>query len=672
MQNNITPDIVKKITDLREKLHKHNYRYYILDDPEVSDSRYDRMMRDLIELEKACPAIADPSSPTVRVGSPPVSGFETIDHNLPMLSLDNGFKESDIIDFDERVRKKIQSNHIKYTAEVKLDGIAVELVYEKGILAHASTRGDGNKGEVVTSNIRTIRSVPLVLQQLENKLMPSVLEIRGEVLISHENFRKLNYERQKNNLPLFANPRNAAAGSLRQLDSRLTAQRPLEIFFYGTGLTKGIVFDSHADALITLNKMGLRINRHVRTKITIHDALNYYKEIEAKRHLLPYDIDGMVIKVDSMPFQDRLGATSRSPRWAIAYKFKALQETTTVVDINVQVGRTGALTPVAHLEPVSIAGVTISRATLHNEDEIKRKDIRIGDKVWVHRAGDVIPEVVKVIDSARNGEEKKFVMPKICPSCGADVVRIKNETVYRCINSQCPAQLKERIKHFVSKSAFDINGLGDKLVEQLVLKGLCISCADIFYLDKNILEGLERMGPVSAEKLVIEIESKKKISLRRFIYALGIRHVGEHMAGLIATNCTGLDSIYKTVDADLISIDGIGHVVAESIAVFLKNNKNRETIDRIIDSGVRIIYNELKNKTALTGKVFVLTGSLETLTRRRAKELIDIAGARLSSSVSKSTDYIVVGSSPGAKLDRAKTLGIQIINETTFREILGI
>jgi DNA ligase (NAD+) len=672
MQQKLMPDVVSKIEYLRSELHKHNYRYYVLDDPEISDAEYDRMMHDLIELEKAYPSVADPVSPSMRVGSPPVSVFPAIDHSLPMLSLDNAFKESDIIAFDQRIKKNIKADRIIYTAEPKLDGVAVELVYEKGILTCASTRGDGNKGEVVTSNIKTIHSVPLVLQQLENKPMPSILEVRGEVLISRENFKKLNDDRQKNNQPLFANPRNAAAGSLRQLDSRVTAKRGLEIFFYGTGLIKGVEFNSQADSLATLNNLGLRINPHIRVKITINDALNYYKELEEKRYDLPYDIDGMVIKVDSLSIQDRLGTTSRSPRWAIAYKFKAFQETTTVIDINVQVGRTGALTPVAHLEPVNIAGVTITRATLHNEDEIKKKDIRIGDKVWVQRAGDVIPEIVKVVNSARKGHEKKFVMPVSCPSCGDEIVRMDNEAVSRCMNFQCPAQLKERIKHFASKNAFDIDGLGDKLIQQLVANGLCASCADIFYLDKNILQKLERMGPVSAENLIVEIERKKKITLRRFIYALGIRNVGEHIAGLIATHMTSLDNIYKTTYDDLLSIEGIGPVVADSVSAFFKNIKNIAIINRMIQSGVHVVFDTLVNKTELAGKLFVVTGSLETLNRSQAKQLIEMAGAQLKSSVSISTDYIVVGSSPGSKLDRAKALDIQIINETTFREMMGI
>ncbi len=672
MQQKLMPDVVKKIEELRSKLHKHNYRYYVLNDPEISDSQYDRMMSDLIDLEKAYPVLADPVSPSMRVGSPPVSVFPAIDHSLPMLSLDNAFKESDIIAFDQRIKKNIKTDRIIYTAEPKLDGVAVELVYEKGILTCASTRGDGNKGEVVTSNIKTIHSVPLVLQQFENKPMPSILEVRGEVLISHENFKKLNDERQKNNQPLFANPRNAAAGSLRQLDSRVTAKRGLEIFFYGTGLIKGVEFNSHADSLVTLNNLGLRINPHIRMKITINEALNYYKELEEKRYDLPYDIDGMVIKVDSLSIQDRLGATSRSPRWAIAYKFKAFHETTTVINISVQVGRTGALTPVAHLEPVNIAGVTITRATLHNEDEIEKKDIRIGDKVWVQRAGDVIPEIVKVIKSVRSGEEKSFVMPAFCPSCGSEIFRTKNEAVSRCMNFQCPAQLKERIKHFASKNAFDIDGLGDKLIEQLVSNGLCASCADIFYLDKNILQKLERMGHVSAENLIVEIERKKKITFRRFIYALGIRHVGEHIAGLIATHMTTLDNIYKTTYDDLLSIEGIGPVVADSVSAFFKNIKNIAIINRMIQSGVCVVFDTLVNKTELAGKLFVLTGSLETLNRSQAKQLIEMAGAQLKSSVSISTDYIVVGSSPGSKLDRAKALDIQIINETTFREMMGI
>ncbi len=509
--------MIKKIENLRKSLHYHNYRYYVLDDPEISDAEYDRMMQELIQIETAHPEYASPDSPTARVGATPLSKFETIQHSIPMLSLDNGFEDADILDFDKRVRKNLPSSSplwkddkILYTAEPKMDGLAVELVYENGRLINASTRGDGVTGEVITDNIKTIRSVPLLLQESNKWKIPSRLEVRGEVFISKEGFLRLNKDRLKKNLPICANTRNAAAGSLRHLDSRLTAKRPLEIFLYGVGIISDLELKSHSETLHLLRDMGFRINPIIRAKITIEEALEYYKELTEKRHQLPYDIDGMVIKVDNLAIQKQLGTTTRSPRWAIAYKFKAVQETTRILKIEIQVGRTGALTPVAHLEPISVGGVIVSRATLHNEDEIRKKDIRIGDTVLVQRAGDVIPEVVKVIESKRTGAEEIFSMPKNCPVCRGDVTREEDEAVIRCNNINCPAQVRERIRHFASKGAFDIDGMGDKLVEQMTAKGLLKSYSDIFYLTKEKIESLERMGPKSAENLMNAIEKSKK------------------------------------------------------------------------------------------------------------------------------------------------------------------
>ncbi len=535
MQKHVNPAIIKKVEDLRLALHRHNYRYYVLDDPEISDSEYDRIMQELLELEAAYPDLSSPDSPTLRVGAPPLDKFETVAHSLPMLSLDNGFNDIDIIEFDRRIKKNLLADDdIIYTAEPKLDGVAVELIYENGRLVTASTRGDGINGENITSNVRTIRSVPMLIENGKDKSIPTLIEVRGEVFINLEGFSRLNDERLGQNLHPFANPRNAAAGSLRQLDSRITAQRPLEMFFHGVGIVADLVLESHWEMMQTLRNLGFRINPLIKPKATIEEVLDYYRELVEKRHQLPYDIDGMVIKVDSLIVQRHLGATSRSPRWAIAYKFKALQETTRVTNIEVQVGRTGALTPVAHLVPVIIGGAKVSRATLHNEDEIKRKDIRIGDTVLVQRAGDVIPEVVKVIDLKRTGEEKTFKMPLKCPVCSASVVRTEDEAALRCINTACPAQVKERIKHFASKGAFDIDGLGDKLVEQLVDKGLLFSYADIFRLNEDALENLERMGPKSAANIIAAISKSKQITLNRFLYALGIRHVGEHVAFILA------------------------------------------------------------------------------------------------------------------------------------------
>lgn len=672
MQDSVDPAIVEKVQALRAALHRHNYRYYVLDDPEISDSEYDRMMKELIEMEKTWPALSSPDSPSLRVGAPPVSKFETATHSIPMLSLDNGFEESDIFDFDNRVKKHLKvDGEIEYTAEPKLDGLAVELVYEMGKLAVASTRGDGIVGEVITSNIKTIPSVPLILQQEGKHKIPSHLEVRGEVFIGLAGFERLNKQRIDQGLSAFANPRNAAAGSLRQLDSSITAKRPLEIFFYGTGSVTDMVFYSHWEALQILQGFGLRINPIIRPKITIREAAGYYKELSKKRHELPYDIDGMVIKVDNISLQQELGTTSRSPRWAIAYKFEALQETTRIIDIEVQVGRTGALTPVAFLDPVNVGGVTVSRATLHNEDEIAKKDVRIGDKVFIRRAGDVIPEVVKVIEFKRTGKEKIFSMPQNCPACGSDTIRLEGEAVKRCINTNCPAQVKERIKHFASKGAFDIDGLGDKLVEQMVDKGMLSSYADIFRLDKKYLEGLERMGGKSAQNLIDAIEDGKKISFSRFLYALGIRYVGEHVARVIADEFNSLESLSGASCNDLEAIDGIGPVAAKSVESFLNELENIKTIDRILNSGVQIFYETYNKEKRLYGKLFVLTGTLDGMARNLAKEMIEAAGGKVSGSVSRNTDYLVAGKSPGSKLARARSLGVEIIDEEFLKKLLG-
>ena len=663
---------MKKVEELRIALHRHNYRYYVLNDPEISDAEYDRAMQALIELETAYPDLASPDSPTCRVGAPPLSSFDTVEHSVPMLSLGNGFTDADIMDFDRRIKKNLDTDEeIVYTVEPKLDGVAVELVYENGRLVMASTRGDGVNGEVITPNVKTIRSVPLIVSGGGEVLnISSRLEVRGEVFIGLEEFKQLNQERLDQNLPLFANPRNAAAGSLRQLDSRVTAKRPLEIFIYGVGIVTDLVLESHWETLHILKGLGFRINPHIRPKILIKEVLEYYRELSEKRHQLPYDIDGMVIKVDSLEMQKLLGATSRSPRWALAYKFEALQETTRIIRIEVQVGRTGVLTPVAHLDPVNIGGAMVSRATLHNEDEIAKKDIRVGDKVLVQRAGDVIPEIVKVITSQRTGAEKKFNMPRMCPVCKSEVVRAEDEAAARCINIACPAQVKERIKHFASKGAFDIDGLGDKLVEQLVDAGLLFSYADIFYLDEDKLKNLERMGPKSAGNIISAVSNSKSISLGRFIYALGIRHVGEHVAGILAQAFKDLNKLKKVPAQDLEAVDGVGPVVAESIVKFFAQDENLKTIDRIVDSGVEILWESDKQKGVLEGKVFVLTGTLETLTREDAKNIIKEAGGKVSGSVSGKTDYLLAGTSPGSKLKRAKELGINIIDEATFKKMM--
>ncbi len=673
MPDFIDQNIVKRINNLRDELHRHNYLYYAADDIEISDSEYDRMMKELIELERTYPELVSPDSPSVRVGAPPLKKFRTVRHTLRMLSLENAFSEPDILDFDRRVKKELGTDsEILYTAEPKMDGVAVELVYEDGKLVVGSTRGDGETGEDITSNVRTIRTVPIVLQkQSFRKDFPSRIEVRGEVVISREGFRRLNDDMSGQGLPLFANPRNAAAGSLRQLDSKVTAVRPLEIFFYGTGEADSIKSESHWERLCLLRELGFRINPRIKPKIKIDDVVEYYRELEKIRYELPYDIDGMVVKVDSLIFQFRLGSTAKWPKWAIACKFKAVQETTKILNISVQIGRTGTLTPVAHLETVNIGGVNVNRATLHNEDEIKRKDVRIGDTVLVQRAGDVIPEIVKVIDAARNGNEKIFNMPGNCPSCGSPAVRDEREASIRCNNESCPAKIKAQIEHFASKRAFNIDGLGEKLIGQLFDNGLLSSYADIFYLDKMKIECLGGMGVKSAENLAEAIEKSKSISFLRFLYALGIRHVGEHIAEILTLKYGSLESLFNATFDELKEIKGIGPVAAQSIIEFLNREGNRKKIDRILKGGVKLVFEEKIINRVLNGKVFVLTGVLETMTRNEAVKRIKMLGGKVSESVSKKTDYLAAGKSPGSKMEKARALGVEIIDEDTLNVMLG-
>ena len=672
MASAIDNKIVDKVNNLREALHHHNYRYYVLDEPEVSDAEYDRLMQALIRLEQTYPQLVRADSPSVRVGAPPLTKFETLTHSIAMLSLDNAFNDHDILEFDRRIKRKLGTDsEISYTVEPKMDGVAVELIYENGKLTAAATRGDGVTGELITANVRTIGAVPLVMQAANGKNFPYRLEVRGEVFIGTEAFKRLNQERIAQGMPPFANPRNAAAGSLRQLDSKITAGRPLDIFSYGVGMIADLVFDSHWELLQSLKHWGFKINPLIQPQISVAQILQFYRQLSETRQQLSYDIDGMVIKVDSLELQQQLGTTTRSPRWAIAYKFAALQETTVLQNIEVQVGRTGALTPVAHLAPVSVGGVTVSRATLHNEDEIEKKDIRIGDTVLVQRAGDVIPEVVKVISSKRSGAEKKFSMPRACPVCRSPVIRSEGEAATRCINVSCSAQVKERIKHFASKAAFDIDGLGAKLVDQLVEKKMVSSYADLFKLDAESLAALERMGAKSAENLMNALESSKQISFARFLYALGIRHVGEHIAVLVAGEFDSLEQLTNCAAEQLTAIEGVGPVVAKSIAAFFRQTENLATVHRILNSGVQILFETPAKSSDLAGKTFVLTGALETMTRRQAKETVEAGGGKVSSAVSRNTDFVVAGESPGSKLAKARELGVEILDEAAFKRMLG-
>ncbi len=665
----VTEALKKRVEKLREEIEYHNFRYYVLDQPEISDAQYDRLLRELEKIEDRYPELRSPNSPTQRVGAPPVEAFEIVQHSIPMLSLANAFDESEAREFDKRVKKFLGSTaEITYVTEPKLDGLAVELLYERGHLVVGSTRGDGVNGENITQNLRTIKTLPLQLIRKEIPV-PERLEVRGEVIMQLERFKELNRKREEMGEPLFANPRNAAAGSVRQLDPKITRERPLEIYCYGLGEIRGHTFKTHWEILQTFPKWGLRINPHIRKCENMDAVLEYYHEINEKRETLPYEIDGVVIKVNRLDLQVRLGEISRSPRWALAFKFQPKQETTRIVDIIVQVGRTGALTPVAVMEPVKVGGVEVSRATLHNQDEIDKKDVRIGDTIIIQRAGDVIPEVVQVITSKRTGAEKKFRMPSKCPVCGAEVIR--EEVIHRCIGLDCPAQLKGRIKHFASKGAMDIEGLGVKLTDQLVNKGLIKDVADIYYIKKEELITLERMADKSAQNIIDAIEKSKTKPLSKFLYALGIRHVGETTAEDLARHFPGLDDFFHLSEEDLMEVEGIGPEIAASVHQFFRDKKNKESIELLKKAGLKVIEPKAKEKGKLADKTFVFTGTLKTFARDEARNLVESQGGMTASSVSKKVDFVVVGEDPGSKFDKAKELGIKTLTEEEFKKMIG-
>ncbi len=665
----VTEAIKKRVEKLREEIEYHNYRYYVLDQPEISDAQYDLLMRELEKIEKEHPELLASNSPTQRVGAPPLEAFEIVRHSIPMLSLSNAFDDSEAKEFDKRVKKNLgSSSDIAYVAEPKLDGLAVELVYERGQFVVGSTRGDGVNGENITQNLRTIKTIPLQLIRKEIPV-PERLEVRGEVIIQLDKFKTLNRKREEMGEPPFANPRNAAAGSVRQLDSKITAERPLEIYCYGVGEVKGQTFKTHWEILETFRKWGLRTNPHIQKCQNIDEVLGYYHEMNEKREKLPYEIDGIVTKVNHLDLQARLGEIARSPRWALAFKFQPKQETTKILGIVVQVGRTGALTPVAEMEPVKVGGVEISRATLHNQDEIDKKDVRIGDTVIIQRAGDVIPEVVQVITSKRTGSEKRFRMPSKCPVCGAEVVR--EEAIHRCIGLDCSAQLKGRIRHFASKRAMDIEGLGVKLIDQLVEKGLVKDVADIYYIEKEQLIALERMADKSAQNIIDAIEASKTKPLSKFLYALGIRHVGETIAEDLSHHFSRLDDFFNLSEEDLMKVEGIGPEVAASVHQFFGDKKNKESIERLRKAGVKVIEPKAREKGKLTGKIFIFTGALKSLGRDEARNLVESLGGSTASSISKKVDFVVVGEDAGSKLDKAKGLGIKILTEEEFKKMLS-
>jgi DNA ligase (NAD+) len=667
-----TDTAVKRIEELRALVNYHNLRYYQRDDPEISDVEYDLLMKELIDLEHQFPEIDVSNSPTQRVGAAPLEKFKTLAHSTPMLSLANVFSEQDIIDFNERLKRSSgTTENITFVVEPKLDGVAVNLIYNNGILDVGLTRGDGTLGEVITQNLKTIHTIPLRINETKNSLIPEGIEIRGEVYIGIDSFKRLNKRRLEEGDHSFANPRNAAAGSLRQLDSRITAKRPLNIFCYGIGMATGVTFKNHWEVLQTLSQWGFNVNPYVQQAKDIHECIRYYHHINDIRRELPYEIDGVVIKVDDLSIQERLGAVSRSPRWAVACKFAATHETTVIEDIIVQVGRTGVLTPVAILKPVRVGGVMVSRSTLHNQDEIDKKDIRIGDTVIMQRAGDVIPEVVKVIESKRRGTETKFVIPTSCPECGSEVVRLEGESAYRCIGMACPAQIKEHIAHFASRGGMDIEGLGDKLVSQLVNTNTINDPADLYFMTKDQLLTLDRMAEKSVNNLIAAIERSKSPSLEKFLFALGIRHVGEHMARVLARSLMTLDRLIQVTENDLTAIRDIGPEAAGSITRFFSEPSNIKVIEKFRAAGVKPMETVQPGTAILSGKSFVFTGTLMKLTRNEAKRIVESLGALTTDSVTKNTNYVVAGESPGSKLDKAKASGVTILDEKEFLNLIG-
>lgn len=673
-----TEQPIHEIEALRDEIRYHNKLYYVDDNPEISDAGYDRLMRRLQELEAAHPELITPDSPTQRVGATPLEKFETVTHTVPMLSLANAMDEEELQDFDQRIKRMLGSDEeIEYVFEPKIDGLAVEVVYENGAFTIGSTRGDGVTGENITQNLKTLHSIPLRLtekREPDSKLefaLPERLEARGEVYMDKDDFVALNKEREKTGESLFANPRNAAAGSLRQKDPAITAKRPLKAFFYAAGIAEDIRFQTHWDMLAYFRNAGLRTNPLNRICRGIDEVITSYREWNETKESLPYEIDGTVVKVNSLRLQEELGFISRSPRWAIAYKFPAKQETTQIQDIIIQVGRTGALTPVAVLQPVNLRGVQVSRATLHNQDEIDRKDTRIGDTVVVQRAGDVIPEVVKVIESKRTGEEKKFTMPAQCPVCNGQVIRPQGEAVHRCTNPDCRAKVVGSLEHFVSKRAMNIDGVSTKLIELFYDKGFIRDAADFYSLTKAQLVPLERMADKSAENVIQAIDQSKRPTLSKLLHALGIRHVGEHAAKILANYFGSLDRIQAASEEDLTAVYEIGQEVAKSVYQYFRQDRTGQLLKKFFDAGVEIVNpGGVAAQQHLAGKSFVLTGTLESYTRNDAKDQIEKAGGRVISSVSKKTDYVIAGGDPGSKLAKARKLGVTVLNEQEFKELL--
>ena len=665
-------NIEKQIKALREQIREHNYHYYVQDQPLIPDAEYDRLFRELVDLEQQHPEYLAADSPTQRVGDQPLEHFSSVRHELPMLSLANAMDEEEARAFDSRVRQKLGRDAVTYNVEPKLDGLAISLLYENGVLKQAATRGDGTTGEDVTQNVRTIESIPL---RLRGRNVPEILEVRGEVFMPKAGFDELNKKQQKAGRKLFANPRNAAAGSLRQLDPKITASRPLDMFCYAIGRCQGIEMPaSQSGRLLMLKDLGLRVCPESDVVEGIDACLRYMQELGEKRNLLPYEIDGVVYKLDSISDQEVLGSVSRAPRWAIAHKFPPQEEITVLEGIDVQVGRTGALTPVARLKPVFVGGVTVNNATLHNAAEIARLDIRVGDTVIVHRAGDVIPKVTGVVLSRRPENAIPFNFPDVCPVCGSDVVVDEGGVIARCSGGLfCDAQRKQSIKHFVSRNAMDIDGLGDRLVEQLVDAGLVHDVADIYQLTAEQLLKLERMAEKSVENILSAIDKSRATTLARFLYALGIPQVGETTAKILAEEYATLDRIESSSVDELQLVEDIGPVVANDIVTFFKQPHNREVIDRLLRAGIHwpLVEKAAPQNTLFTGKTCVITGTLSRMSRNEAKALLQQQGAKVSGSVSSKTDYVIVGENPGSKAAKAAELGIEMIDEEALQEMLS-
>lgn len=670
-------EVAQRMEALRAQIRYHDYLYYALDRPEITDEAYDALFRELTALEAAHPQYVTPDSPTQRVGFAPVEKFPPFAHAIPMLSLENAMSEQEVREFDKRVKKLLgSSDDLVYVAEPKMDGLAIEIIYENGVLARAGTRGDGTTGEDVTPNVKTIRAIPWSLfTPRDVPAPPRLLAVRGEVYINRADFDELNETRDLDGEPLFANPRNAAAGSLRQQDSSITASRPLRAFFYGVGEVEGHEFDTQWELLETLRHWGLPINPRSSRCFGIREALRCYDELAALRHELPYDTDGVVVKVDRIDWQRSLGEKSRSPRWAIAYKFAPAVAQTRLLDIRVQVGRTGVVTPVAVLEPVSVGGVVVQRATLHNQDEVARKEIRIGDVVRIRRAGEVIPEVLEAVLAERTGDEKPFSMPTECPSCGGEVVRLADESVHRCLNRNCPAQIKASIWHFASRDAMKIEGLGRKIVSLLVDRGMVRSVADLYRLQVEALAALPGFADKSARNLLDAIAQSRRATLGSFIYALGIQHVGSHLAQVLAEQLGSLDALRAAGVDELTRIQGVGGVIAHSVAGYFHNPANQDLIDDLLASGIELEVPQTAGPGQggfWSGKSVVFTGALSAMTRQQASAAVAARGGRATSSVSRGTDVVVAGAEAGSKLEKARALNVRIMDEDEFlRSLTG-